>query len=84
MSYVWRIQQRHYLWKNRGKSRREMENAFLLEKIRSIHRLSDYTYDSPWISHSTKERVYSPLGAQGGTTDEKKRHQVKDEAEVQI
>ena len=40
----------YYLWKNRGKSRREVENAFILEKIKGIHHLSDYTYGSPRIT----------------------------------
>ena len=70
----------YYLWKNRGKSRREVENVFLLEKIRGIHRLSDYTYGSPRITHAPKKEFIFLLTAKGGTTDEKKRHQVEDEA----
>jgi len=50
---------RYYLWKNRGKSRREVENAFILEKIKGIHRLSDYTYGSSRITHALrKELIY--------------------------
>ena len=45
----------YYLWKNRGKSRREVKNAFLLEKIKDIPRLSDYTYGSPRITHTLKK-----------------------------
>ena len=49
----------YYLWKNRGKSRRDVENAFILEKIKGIHRLSDYTYGSPRITHALrKELIY--------------------------
>jgi len=44
----------YYLWKNRGKSLREVENAFILEKIKGIHRLSGYTYGSPRITHALK------------------------------
>ena len=74
----------YYLWKNRGKSRREEENAFLLEKIKGIHRLSDYTYGSPRITHALRNEFIYCSQPRGGTTDEKERHQVEDEAEVQI
>ena len=51
----------YYLWKNRGRSRREVENAFLFEKIKAIHRLSDYTYGSPRITHALMRESISCL-----------------------
>ncbi len=45
----------YYLWKSRGKSRREVENAFILEKIKEIHAESVYTYGTPRITHALKK-----------------------------
>ncbi|WP_079045637.1 IS3 family transposase [Carbonactinospora thermoautotrophica] len=47
--------QGYYAWKNRGESRRQREDAALLEKIRAIHVGSRCTYGSPRVHAELRE-----------------------------
>lgn len=46
----------YYQWKNRGKSKRELENEYLLQKIREVHKKSFKIYGSPRITEKLKEQ----------------------------
>ena len=46
-----------YAWKERGPSRRAMEDAVLTERIRQIHVASDGNYGSPTFMPSCAMRV---------------------------
>lgn len=48
--------QGYYQWKNRGKSKRELENEYLLQKIREVHQESNRIYGSPRITEKLKEQ----------------------------
>jgi len=43
-----------YSWRNRSKSKRELDNEFLLERIKEIHRQSKQIYGSPKIFEELK------------------------------
>lgn len=45
----------YYAWCKRAKSRREQDNARLLEQVRSVYQDSDHTYGSPRIYQQLKE-----------------------------
>jgi len=49
----------YYQWKNRGKSKRELENEYLLHKIREVHKKSYKIYGSPRITEKLKEQSIS-------------------------
>lgn len=49
----------YYQWKNRGKSRREMENEFLLEKIKKTYEENKGVYGSPRITQSLNQQFIS-------------------------
>ena len=51
----------YYDWKNRTPSKRDRENAGLIERIRQIHHRSRETYDYPRVHTTPSRRALSPL-----------------------
>jgi len=49
----------YYQWKNRGKSKRELENEYLLHKIREVYKKSNRIYGSPRITEKLREQSIS-------------------------
>ena len=49
----------YYQWKNRGKSHRELENEFLLERIKKTYEENKGVYGSPRITQSLNQQFIS-------------------------
>jgi transposase InsO family protein len=49
----------YYQWKNRGKSNREQENIFLLEKIKDTYEMNRCVYGSPRITQALNRQSIS-------------------------
>jgi len=48
----------YYAWKNRGQSKRELENEILVKEIKTIHKQSRLNYGSPRITDALKDSGY--------------------------